>query len=464
MRLPIISHETISDPLLNYAYAFIDINDKKLKIKTKDRIIEFSSTDENYNFNILDLIDYTSFEIFAHNYNISSGSSILGQDVYNDESLLVSKNIAAQMTETFGIETSTYYGDSDIIIDWGDGSILNLSDSQNLFLLENNSLINPENQYKNTYNYVCKHTYQQSGKYCIKIYGKKYFSIKHFNNSEIGESLLCNCFSDSLPIANHITNLDSFAINSPRLLSIQFSKNSSIFNRIINWENCFSNCVNLLQISNFSLTNVENLNGIFNNCNNLNIDINTMFSNFDKIIGEFNVSNLFSNCEMMSGQIDSNKLWNNKNIIWKNFQSAFIGCSDNITSLVPACWGGNAHDSIIKTDFFTIIKPTSEMILYPKIIISASKNFNNPIIINPSSIENDNLYFDIFTGSEWMTMPSNGLASPFDDMEILVNVSKGRTMFGNNFYVKYCWIDENGYESNYRSLFFPSQFSGKTGN
>ena len=56
----------------------------------------------------------------------------------------------------------------------------------------------------------------------------------------------------------------------------------------------------------------------------------------------------FKGCAKLTGTLNANKLWNNKNILWCNTGSTFAGCSDEIRAQVPVSWGGTASDDIIE--------------------------------------------------------------------------------------------------------------------
>jgi hypothetical protein len=370
MNLEIMNINNVPVPTDGYGYMFIDAIDNKLKIKKTNSVIEYTNTLND--IQLLDLTDCTSYDVYAHTAAIPAGSTIIGETVYNDSTLKVSRAISAQTVETFGIRTDVYYEDSDIVIDWGDGTIEQLSIKSDLYLWKNNSLIDPMEQRGESYNYICKHDYATTGKFTIKIFGKDYFGIRHYTSNEAGESLLCKCFTHYLTTAKHVTNLASFALGSVRLLKVQFPFYDSIFQRITNWSGCFSSCSNLLSATEFNIYNkVRSLYGIFNYCYSLTTtdiqmspsydgletmflfcskltgDINTFLKGFNEQTGTFNVNGLFKNCKSLhsSDYITlGKKLWNNKNVIWKNTSSAFnmtINSGDVVNidlTQIPTSW------------------------------------------------------------------------------------------------------------------------------
>ena len=71
MRLPIIKVENVRIPPEGYGFVFIDSEDKKLKIKKHNNgVIEF--TNDLSDTKLLDLTDYTAFEVYPTNPVISA--------------------------------------------------------------------------------------------------------------------------------------------------------------------------------------------------------------------------------------------------------------------------------------------------------------------------------------------------------------------------------------------------------
>ena len=73
MRLPIIKVENVRITPEGYGFAFIDAEDKKLKIKKHNGVIEF--TNDLSDIKLLDLTDYTAFEVYPTNAVISAGTT-----------------------------------------------------------------------------------------------------------------------------------------------------------------------------------------------------------------------------------------------------------------------------------------------------------------------------------------------------------------------------------------------------
>ena len=81
----------------------------------------------------------------------------------------------------------------------------------------------------------------------------------------------------------------------------------------------------------------------------------------------YNVTGLFYQCEILTGIVPADKLWNNKQVTWTGTSTCFDQCSDEIRSQVPVSWGGTASDDIIEksleekyNDLLAIVESLSE--------------------------------------------------------------------------------------------------------
>lgn len=104
--------------------------------------------------------------------------------------------------------------DSDIVIDWGDGSdvsvlknttqlpVVNHKNTEEVSKLSCSFYKELEQSYLHAV-----HTYKTDGIYEIKIFGKKYWAINH---QYITNNKLCSAFTKNLKIASHIYNFSSF--------------------------------------------------------------------------------------------------------------------------------------------------------------------------------------------------------------------------------------------------------------
>jgi hypothetical protein len=78
--------------------------------------------------------DYTAFEVFAHDYDIAAGTLISDTELSSciKHSELLTESIAvslpAQMTHRFVVRSDYLPEEQNVIVDWGDGTLVKLSD------------------------------------------------------------------------------------------------------------------------------------------------------------------------------------------------------------------------------------------------------------------------------------------------------------------------------------------------
>jgi hypothetical protein len=226
-----------------------------------------------------------------------------------------------------------------------------------------------------------KHTYENVGKYIVKIYGKNYYNIMT-PNGDTDNSLICRILDNDLPIASHIINMSSFARNSIRLLKVRLPEYFDVSNWI-NVASLFQNCKNLLSLTGFSrkfvglnslqyfMSNTTSLQecdltippilfrdgrALYNFASNSNfVDLDQLFSN-GALDGTTNISmaQAFMNAIFKEGTvIPADKLWNDKTKNWQDTTKAFRGCAAEIRAQVPTSWGGsnlNLENALAITD------------------------------------------------------------------------------------------------------------------
>ena len=470
MNIPIKNISEISTPPVGYGYIFVDAADNKLKVKKHNTIVEYTNTLDD--IQLLDLSNYTAFEVYAHDTDIPSGKLTTPHLNYiGKEGDSLSTLVPASMIETFAIRSESKQEEQDVIVDWGDSTFIELKN------VVPNVLVGGE------YRYTISHTYEKTGTYKIKILGKKYFGIMTSNDANT--TLLSRIFDPDLPLASWIWNVSSIAKRAPRLLHVNFySHNVAI--QAINWSHSFTLCDNLLDVFGFTKYNnnytvcnsifandralistdfrlpsnprtIDACTNAFTKCSSLTADINELLPiNGFKPGSTIDLTQTFRACYNLTGIISSKLLWNNKNINWINIDKAFDVCKSPFIDQIPASWGGTASDSIIETDFITIQRPVFDDTLFPKVILSKDIDFTDTIEFDPLNTSTDLNYFKVFTSDYWTDIPEDGLGIPFEGMEVIVNVSKGRQVFGETFYVKYCWVTADGSESNFKSFIYPS--------
>lgn len=303
--------------------------------------------------------DYTAFEVYANDSVISPGEhEVLGT---------ITVEIPVQMTETFALRTTTPEADSDVVVDWGDGTIQKVKDG------EHGGYTGPDGEGR----YIAKmtHTYAATGKYVVKVYGKDYFCLSHApSHVSDASNMQCRILADDLPIASHLTNLTAFAYGTLKLVTVQCASYKYL-HRTTNHAQMFTNDKNLLSVTGFEdlvmisrgaegcFQFCENMhtcdfNGVlcsnnpramyamFQNCYALSVDIGKFFPT--KFVSRaLNFTNTFTHMHAMTGTVDPNQFWGDPNIDWQGFSNCFYGCSDKIRSQVPTSWGGTSSTEIV---------------------------------------------------------------------------------------------------------------------
>jgi hypothetical protein len=335
MKIPITTINKVEKPLQGFAFAFIDEEDKKLKIKKRDSIIEFSN--DLSDVQLLDLTDYTAYQVYPTSVDLPVGSTVIGSTVWNDDKLTINTiKIPACSTEEFSLWITKKRPETDIIINWGDGVVEKLSElkytpvSGTMTIPEpglSKLTADPKDLQTDVVVYVA-HTYAIPDKvYTIKIYGKDYCRLSH-NTSKISGNnrLMVRALTDDLPIASHLNNLASFCYGSRRLLKVEMPSYSKLFNQVTNWSSCFNTCQNLISCTGWCLSKtVIAYNGlfqycdalkntdffigrmaytspqtVFDRCKNLTVDILSLISQkINSGSAEVDVNSLFQNCKKL---------------------------------------------------------------------------------------------------------------------------------------------------------------------
>lgn len=307
--------------------------------------------------------DYTAFEVFAHDYDIPVGEcEELGGYVNNE--------LSACMSHQIRIRSEQLPEDQNIIIDWGDGTITNLSSD----IADDNLTGSALN-----WTYTISHEYPQTGKYIVKIFGNTYFNFGSSANNTT-PNIVCRIFDVDLPVASHLGNFSSTCKYCKHLLNVNVFGSANFNKNYYNISQMFYGATNLLSATGFACKNKINVmyNGLFNNCYSLKTTdfilspttsgIPQVFRNCYELSGNvenimayyfpitssttnISIKQLFYKCEKISGTINSDLLWNNPDVIWTS-TDAFTGCT-LIQDQAPVSWGGNASDDIIVKQFWT---------------------------------------------------------------------------------------------------------------
>ena len=423
----------------------IQVSGSLYDIKDKYARTQIQNLKNTNNSESNDLVDYTAFEVFPHDYEIPVGEcEELGGYVTNA--------IAPFMGHHMAILTSvTDVTEMDGVIDWGDGTIEKMSD------------ILPEYIIGGVWHFT--HLYTESGKkYIVKVYGNKINGIRtggFYQTSAVKavidttkySSLICRVLDYDLPINPKIVNWSGFAGHSKHLINVDIS--SSLITRYaLHADNLFYNCRNLLSITGYTeyFSNIKRMSSpiaycmalkttdfkfpsvpyafatFAYNCPNLEMDIldffprtfvlpntkglnvSSLFKGDSKLglgkitINEDGVNNTYiinqtfyderkSDAEIKA-QMDvilaesANKLgkffWNNKNVMFESYADAFLNCSKLLRSYIPASWGGAGDDSILieKSDKEKIVDLESRLQ-----ILEAYINNNPDVIENTLEFE-----------------------------------------------------------------------------
>jgi len=300
--------------------------------------------------------DYTAFEVYPNETAIAADTEhpILGH---------ITTAIPAQMTEKFVLRTNYRYFDSDIIVDWGDGTISTIRNGD--FESEDLSSWDRENQYEAA---IClSHTYSSERKYTVSIYGRKYFGISHARAPE--NNLMSRCLDTEFPLAGQVNNLASFARYGCRLKELCIPTAMDLHNV----ENVFAmcqGCTNLqyayglkrkIKISR-SFTNLfdgcsallqtdfvmpvmyidvsAGLQMCFNGCTLLATPVQKLLPSAGFCNRVMNVQKLFYGCGSLTGTVPAAVLWEDTSKVWQNTSNVFKNCSAEIRAQVPVSWGG----------------------------------------------------------------------------------------------------------------------------
>jgi hypothetical protein len=309
----------------------------------------------------IDLDDYTAFSVYANSSAIQPGThAVLGT---------VTESIPAQMTCKFLLRSEVPNAQSDVYVDWGDGSKTTIA-TGTLDWTQTDS----DGEVVN----VVAHTYAVEGKYNVTIYGHDYFHVAHhlgaatqnanYKNDSLPYNKECNLLCDigGLRIASCVTNLSSFARCAQRLVNAKVDQNSNLFGNVVNVSGMFLSCHNMLTFSGigsrkttiYSCSNVfrdcRNMTscdfvlptvggrtnyceGAFYNCQKLAANVSSLIPATGFSMDAMDFSAVFYMCSSLTGQIPADLLWGS-DIKWGNTSNAFAGSSLRATALYK--WGG----------------------------------------------------------------------------------------------------------------------------
>ena len=299
--------------------------------------------------------------------------------------------IPKSMTERFVLLAAADWTNSDVVVDWGDGTRSYMKNgktqvARGIGFYDNNDYLDDS---CDSY-YLFSHTYDQEGSYYVKITGRDYWGIRHYyadlknadgttkypDNSVAWKTvynLVYDCMGPDTPFAGCVRNLASFMNGSSRLLHVMMTESCHrARTAVCNWTAVFLYCANLvsargINFSRYNLTGNQTFQQVFQNCSRLEIFTGSLpaycttatgyryvFSACTRLRADIasiipangflgpriRAIDLFKNCSHLTGTVPANLLWDDPNVIWSDTANAFKGCSAAIRAQVPVSWGG----------------------------------------------------------------------------------------------------------------------------
>lgn len=299
--------------------------------------------------------------------------------------------IPKSMTERFVLNADVDWENSDVIVDWGDGTKSYMKNgktqvARGIGFYDSSDYVDDGGET----HYMFSHTYEQSGAYYIKITGRNYWGVRHYYadlknadgsskypdnsiNYKSAYSLVYECLGNDTPVAGCVSNLAHFMDSNLRILHVFMTPcNMHLMRNVGNWSGAFYHSQNLISSRgmNFGvsiLTGVRSCSNAFRDCKSMEIFSGSLPACCTTEVGYCNVFNgclnlraniasiipacgflskklsaeqIFINCAKMTGTVPAALLWEDQSIVWTNTAEAFSGCSASIRAQVPTSWGG----------------------------------------------------------------------------------------------------------------------------
>lgn len=282
--------------------------------------------------------EYTAIEVLPTSRIISAGT------IDSFTGLEYAVDVPVCDTLVLHMYCKSTKADSDIVIDFGDGTVVKFSEY--LFSL-------PREFYSDTglgyYQAKILHTYESSyldKKSIVKIYGRDYFMLRGYDTAYPSyPNIVSRIMESDLPIASNLKNVSSLCNNSMRVL--RFQPMYGFDSRIVNWSYLFLDCKNLqiVEAGDYALQlgGSYTANGVFQNCENLKIsdmripfqvytgDCSFFYCNCSKLSADINdllpangftgtelrMISSFYNCSSIYGHVPAEKLWNDPSKYFK---------------------------------------------------------------------------------------------------------------------------------------------------
>lgn len=293
----------------------------------------------------------TEFQVYATNAVIAAGV------VDSETGIPWATDVPAGMTQKLKIRCDVLAANSDVVIEWGDGSTSAIA--KNEFESTDDADWNLGEMV-----YVMAHTYAAPGRYRVVIRGKQYWGFQQVKDYNI----VSHIFEHGYPTAGWLQNLSVACQWSPKIQKVVFPTGLELFANIHNAYALFADCVNLVSVKNcqtkFRFTrDVTNMfsgctalkecdfqlpqsavknasyNRVFYNCSNLEADIADLLPDRGFDGKTVSMIECFRGCSKLTGTVPAVKLWEDMVINWTATR-CFTDCSEALRMQVPASWGG----------------------------------------------------------------------------------------------------------------------------
>ncbi len=293
----------------------------------------------------------TEFQVYATNAVIAAGVTD------SETGIPWATDVPAGMTQKFKIRCDVPAADSDVVVEWGDGTSSAIA--KNEFESSDDSDWGLGEMV-----YVVAHTYAAPGRYRVIVRGKQYWGFQQVK----GFNIISRIFDHGYPTAGWLQNLSVACQWSPKIQKVVFPTGLELFANIHNAYALFADCVNLVSVKNcqtkFRFTrDVTNMfsgctalkecdfqlpqsavknasyNRVFYNCSSLEADIANLLPDRGFDGKTVSMIECFRGCSKLTGTVPAVKLWEDMVINWTATR-CFTECSEALRMQVPASWGG----------------------------------------------------------------------------------------------------------------------------
>lgn len=293
----------------------------------------------------------TEFQVYATNAVIAAGVTD------SETGIPWATDVPAGMTQKFKIRCDVLAADSDVVVEWGDGTSSAIA--KNEFESSDDSDWGLGEMV-----YVVAHTYAAPGRYRVIVRGKQYWGFQQVK----GFNIISRIFDHGYPTAGWLQNLSVACQWSPKIQKVVFPTGLELFANIHNAYALFADCVNLVSVKNcqtkFRFTrDVTNMfsgctalkecdfqlpqsavknasyNRVFYNCSSLEADIANLLPDRGFDGKTVSMIECFRGCSKLTGTVPAVKLWEDMVINWTATR-CFTDCSDALRLQVPVSWGG----------------------------------------------------------------------------------------------------------------------------